>query len=58
MQWFKGSEKISEGAKFKVKYVQCGENEWEVMLDISVSRTYSHYRKSGRNRIPGKDFVG
>jgi hypothetical protein len=37
MQWFKGSEVIKEGSKFKVKYLECGKDEWEVLLEISVS---------------------
>merc|ERR1712130_236328 len=35
MQWFKGSEVIKEGSKFKVKYLECGKDEWEVLLEIS-----------------------
>merc|ERR1711994_1075211 len=35
MQWFKGSQKIKEGTKFAVKYVQCSEEEYEIMLEIS-----------------------
>ena len=40
MQWFKGSQKIKEGAKFTVKYIECGENEYEVMLEIAVRKTF------------------
>ena len=37
MQWFKGTQKIKEGAKFAVKYVALGNDEYEIMLEISVS---------------------
>ena len=48
MQWFKGTQKIKEGAKFTVKYIQCGENEFEVMLEIAV-------RHIGKVRFPYRD---
>jgi len=35
MQWFKGTQKIKVGNKFNVKYVDCGNDEWEIMLEIS-----------------------
>merc|ERR1711872_200238 len=35
MQWFKGTQKIKEGSKFAVKYIECGDNEYEIMLEIS-----------------------
>ena len=37
MQWFKGSQKIKEGAKFAVKYNTLSNDEYEIMLEISVS---------------------
>ena len=37
MQWFKGSQKIKEGSKFAVKYNALGNDEYEIMLEISVS---------------------
>merc|ERR1712233_69792 len=35
MQWFKGSQKIKEGAKFAVKYNTLSSDEDEIMLEIS-----------------------
>merc|ERR1711872_603638 len=35
MQWFKGSQKIKEGQKFAVKYNALGNDEYEIMLEIS-----------------------
>merc|ERR1712088_775092 len=35
MQWFKGSQKIKEGAKFAVKYNTLSSDEYEIMLEIS-----------------------
>merc|ERR1712156_1312971 len=35
MQWFKGSQKIKEGQKFVVKYNALGNDEYEIMLEIS-----------------------
>ena len=37
MQWFKGTQKIKEGAKFAVKYNTLSNDEYEIMLEISVS---------------------
>ena len=37
MQWFKGTQKIKEGAKFAVKYIEAGNNEYDIMLEIAVS---------------------
>ena len=37
MQWYKGNQKIQEGQKFKTKYVDLGKDEYEVVLEISVS---------------------
>ena len=37
MQWFKGSTKIKEGSKFAVKYNTLSNDEYEIMLEISVS---------------------
>jgi hypothetical protein len=37
MQWFKGTQKIKEGSKFAVKYIDCGKDEYEIILEISVS---------------------
>ena len=37
MQWFKGSQKIKEGSKFAVKYNTLSNDEYEIMLEISVS---------------------
>eukprot|EP00095_Tigriopus_kingsejongensis_P002142 maker-scaffold401_size182380-snap-gene-0.14 protein:Tk02142 transcript:maker-scaffold401_size182380-snap-gene-0.14-mRNA-1 annotation:"projectin short variant" len=34
MQWYKGNHKIKEGAKFKSKYTEVGEDEFEIMLEI------------------------
>ena len=41
MQWFKGTQKIKEGNKFAVKYVDLGQDIYEIMLEISVSRILS-----------------
>jgi hypothetical protein len=38
MQWFKGTQKIKEGTKFAVKYIEAGNNEYDIMLEIAVSR--------------------
>jgi hypothetical protein len=38
MQWFKGTQKIKEGTKFVVKYIEAGNNEYDIMLEIAVSR--------------------
>jgi hypothetical protein len=38
MQWFKGTQKIKEGAKFAVKYIEAGNNEYDIMLEIAVSQ--------------------
>merc|ERR1711915_698864 len=35
MQWFKGTQKIKEGQKFAVKYNALGNDEYEIMLEIS-----------------------
>merc|ERR1712088_967097 len=35
MQWYKGSQKIKEGAKFAVKYNTLSSDEYEIMLEIS-----------------------
>merc|ERR1712045_297295 len=35
MQWFKGTQKIKEGAKFAVKYNTLSNDEYEIMLEIS-----------------------
>ena len=37
MQWFKGTQKIKEGNKFAVKYNTLSNDEYEIMLEISVS---------------------
>ena len=37
MQWFKGTQKIKEGNKFAVKYIPCENDEYEIILEISVS---------------------
>ena len=37
MQWYKGNQKIVEGQKFKTKYIDLGNDEYEVVLEISVS---------------------
>ena len=39
MQWFKGTQKIKEGPKFAVKYNTLTNDEYEIMLEISVSKT-------------------
>jgi len=36
MQWYKGNQKIQEGSKFRTKYVELGNDEYEVVLEISV----------------------
>lgn len=36
MQWYKGNQKIQEGTKFRTKYVELGNDEYEVVLEISV----------------------
>ena len=41
MQWFKGSQKIKEGSKFAVKYNTLDNDEYEIMLEISVSTVYN-----------------
>ena len=52
MQWFKGTQKIKEGNKFAVKYNTLSNDEYEIMLEISVSildafRSFSRKRDSG-----------
>ena len=37
MQWYKGTQKIKEGPKFAVKYNELANDEFEIMLEISVS---------------------
>ena len=37
MQWYKGNHKIAEGAKYTSKYIELGNDEYEVLLEISVS---------------------
>merc|ERR1711931_563897 len=34
MQWYKGNMKISENEKFKSKYIELGNDEYEVLLEI------------------------
>lgn len=43
MQWFKGSQKIKEGPKFAVKYNTLSNDEYEIMLEISVSSFFVHH---------------
>jgi hypothetical protein len=38
MQWFKGAQKIKEGPKFAVKYNTLANDEYEIMLEIAVSK--------------------
>lgn len=45
MQWFKGSTKIKEGSKFAVKYNTLSNDEYEIMLEISVSTLLHRFRK-------------
>ena len=45
MQWFKGSQKIKEGAKFAVKYNTLSNDEYEIMLEISVSKNLASIDK-------------
>ena len=44
MQWYKGSQKIKEGAKFAVKYNTLSSDEYEIMLEISVSKNLVNRR--------------
>ena len=37
MQWYKGNQKIHEDSKFKSKYIELGNDEYEVLLEILVS---------------------
>ena len=37
MQWYKGNQKIQESQKFKTKYIELGKDEYEVVLEISVT---------------------
>ena len=37
MQWYKGSTKIAEGAKYSSRYVELGNDEYEIVLEINVS---------------------
>merc|ERR1712061_756733 len=34
MQWYKGNQKIHEDSKFKSKYIELGNDEYEVLLEI------------------------
>ena len=36
MQWYKGNQKIHEDSKFKSKYIELGNDEYEVLLEILV----------------------
>ena len=47
MQWYKGNQKIQEGQKFKTKYVDLGKDEYEVVLEISVSFRKFYSGQSG-----------
>ena len=38
MQWYKGNQKIHENEKFKSKYIELGADEYEVLLEILVSK--------------------
>ncbi len=38
MQWYKGNHKVKEGSKFTSKYIELGNDEYEVLLEINVSR--------------------
>ncbi|XP_059091155.1 twitchin-like [Tigriopus californicus] len=35
MQWYKGNHKIKEGSKFRSKYIEIGEDEYEIILEIN-----------------------
>ena len=37
MQWYKGNQKIHEDSKFKSKYIELGNDEYEVLLEILVN---------------------
>ena len=39
MQWYKGNQKIHEDSKFKSKYIELGNDEFEVLLEILVRTT-------------------
>ena len=39
MQWYKGNQKIHEDSKFKSKYIELGNDEYEVLLEILVRTT-------------------
>ena len=39
MQWYKGNQKIHEDSKFKSKYIELGNDEYEVLLEILVNDT-------------------
>ena len=39
MQWYKGNQKIHEDSKFKSKYIELGNDEYEVLLEILVRPT-------------------
>ena len=41
MQWYKGNQKIRENEKFKSKYIELGNDEYEVLLEILVSSNFS-----------------
>ena len=47
MQWYKGNQKIHEDSKFKSKYIELGNDEYEVLLEILVMissiRLYLHF---------------
>ena len=36
MQWYKGNQKIHEDSKFQSKYIELGNDEYEVLLEILV----------------------
>ena len=43
MQWYKGNQKIHENEKFKSKYIELGNDEYEVLLEILVSSIPSYF---------------
>lgn len=59
MQWYKGNQKIQEGQKFKTKYIDLGNDEYEVVLEISVSIYVRQNLTQANLILPkfGKSFI-
>lgn len=46
MQWYKGNHKIKEGVKYTSRYLELGNDEYEVLLEINVSSFCMFFRNA------------